>query len=441
MATAITQVGSASNNTGASTSLSAVTVTRTVTAGNTVVVTIAIHTVGTTVTSITDTGGSAYTRRATVTQGGFITQEIWSTAAGGALGCTSITVTVSAVGIFIADVGEYNGVALLGSTNTNSSASGQPSVSITTQDANNFTVMGFAIDGTPSTSALTGTVRQNHQTSAVGGNITGGMVDNTRQTVGALVCAVSPSAVHYAACSLELRSVNPGSLQVPTVLTTGAFAGTAGCTIASLALATGNLLVVCMDWDSSRTVSAITWNGIALTLDDVSAPLGALQNAMYSLSIASGATANLVVTLSGTARGVVIPIKCPGAATASWTDQVSDNNQGSAGTTPTTGNSPTTTQANELIIVSIGRAGSTIGGTWASGAIADLTTVADSTNVGLNVGYQIVNQTGVWVGSKTGSTSSTYCNVIATYKGVSAAAALPPAAFFIGQAVRRASYY
>lgn len=205
---AIAQVGSASNNTGSSTALSSISVTRTTTSGNTVVVTVEIHTVGTTVSTVTDSGGSTYTRQTTATQGGFVTSEIWSTTAGGALASTSITVTVSAAGTFIADVDEFSGVSSLGNVATATSASGNPSVSLTTQDANNYMVAGFTIDGTPTTAAGTGTLRQNHVTSA-GANITGCLVDNTRATVGSLTSSLSPSAVHFAATAVELRSGAP----------------------------------------------------------------------------------------------------------------------------------------------------------------------------------------------------------------------------------------
>lgn len=204
---AIAQVGSASNNTAAS-ALSSIAITRTTTTGNTVVITVEIHTVGTTVSTVTDTGGSTYARRATATQGGFVTSEIWSTGANAAVASTSITVTVSAAGTFIADLDEFSGVSALGITATNTSASGQPNVSLTTQDANNYMVAGFTIDGTPSTTSLTGTLRQNHVTTA-GANITGCLVDNTRATIGSLTSAVSPSAQHFAATALELRAPAP----------------------------------------------------------------------------------------------------------------------------------------------------------------------------------------------------------------------------------------
>ncbi len=205
------------------------------------------------------------------------------------------------------------------------------------------------------------------------------------------------------------------AIGTPTALTAGAFAGANNATI-SLTLATGDFLIVSYLFNSTRTVSTITWNGIALNQDTSTG--GATRLAISSLYIASGATANLVITLSGTATGAVQPLKVTGMSPGTAFDKTSTH-QDLTSTTPTSNATATTTQANELLIGAIDRiGGAAIGGSW-SNSFTDLATKADGTTNATNVGYRIVSAAGAYTAAKTGVTSGNYQSTIVTYIGTS----------------------
>ncbi len=184
------------------------TVTRTQTAGDDVVVTVAIRTTTSTVSSVTDTGSSTYAARGPGINNGTVARmEIWS--ARNAAASTSVTVNLGASSKFVACVGEYSGVAALGATSTATGATTTPTIALTTQDANNFVVAGFAAQGTATFSANVGALRGS--TNTTGGsastNIGGALNDNGAATASSVTNTATLSASNsWAAEALELRS-------------------------------------------------------------------------------------------------------------------------------------------------------------------------------------------------------------------------------------------
>ncbi len=184
------------------------TVTRTQTAGNDVVVTVAIRTTTSTVSSVTDTGGSTYAARGPGINNGTVARmEIWS--ARSAAVSTSVTVNLGASSKFVACVGEYSGVAALGAASTATGATTTPTIALTTQDANNFVVAGFAAQGTATFSANVGALRGS--TNTAGGsastNVGGALNDNGATTASSVTNTATLSASNsWAAEALELRS-------------------------------------------------------------------------------------------------------------------------------------------------------------------------------------------------------------------------------------------
>ena len=185
------------------------TVTRTEAAGNTVVVVAAIRTTTSTVSSVTDTGGSSYSFRASINNASSARVEVWSTPAGASKSSTSVTINLSASSKFVGCVFEYTGVAALGVTNTATSAAANPAISLTTQDNNNWCVAGFAGQGTGTFTAGTGTLRSSAVTSggAAGSNAGGAFADNTVATAGTCTNSVTNADTVWALAALELRSV------------------------------------------------------------------------------------------------------------------------------------------------------------------------------------------------------------------------------------------
>src|SRR5437016_9922984 len=175
-----------------------------VTAGNTNIVVVALRQVGSPVSTISD-GASTYSRE--VSQNNTTARtEIWSAkvAAGAS---TTVTVTLAAGSEVVCAVAQYSGVGALGLTNTNSGSGSALTVSLTTQDNNNWVVGGFAQRGNSGTlSAQTGTLRQVKVTS--GSSVKGALTDNTSATPASVTNAVTATqtGTNWAAAALELRT-------------------------------------------------------------------------------------------------------------------------------------------------------------------------------------------------------------------------------------------
>src|SRR5689334_7852751 len=105
-------------------------VTITINSGDTVVVVTATDVSGSAATNVTDSGGSTYTKKASIANGA-VQVDIW--VALSAQASTSVTATnASNSGDIVAIVGRYSGVAALGATATNTGSTANPTISLTT---------------------------------------------------------------------------------------------------------------------------------------------------------------------------------------------------------------------------------------------------------------------------------------------------------------------
>ena len=181
-----------------------VIVTITTSASNIVYVATALD--GTrTVSSITDTGGSAYTKHNSRSNGVY-SSGIWS--AYNVAASTSVTINLSAAGNNAVVVGEYSGGAMRGATARASGLTADPTVSVTTIDRNNWVVASFETsDGTAPT-AKTGNLRG---TSVIGTAVGCALNDNTAAAPGAVTNAVTHAASTWACCGSEVRTTATAS--------------------------------------------------------------------------------------------------------------------------------------------------------------------------------------------------------------------------------------
>jgi len=157
------------------------------------------------VNTLTDTGGSTYTERIAAYSSGSEVLSIFSTPAGGSLASTSITIGMETTNQAIACAFEYLGVASLGNTAVNNDTSAALTVSVTTQDANNWVVGGFGqYSGSAELTQNVGTLRA---ALSNGTNIVSGLADNTCVSAGSCQVAVaSDESAVWVAAGLELRS-------------------------------------------------------------------------------------------------------------------------------------------------------------------------------------------------------------------------------------------
>lgn len=159
--------------------------------------------------------GATFVNRGTITNstGTRQVRETIFTAANVNAGITTVTVTWAATTVGGASVAEIANVASLGQVVTATGTSANPTISLTTVDADNMMVAGFANESTAQAAfaaASDGMFRS--QGYALGdGNpdVPGCLVDNIRHAAGALACTLvySETTTIWAAMAIELRSV------------------------------------------------------------------------------------------------------------------------------------------------------------------------------------------------------------------------------------------
>ena len=117
---------------------------------------------------------------------------------------TAVTTTMSEGTAFVTTVEEYSGAQALGITEAKTGSSTAPGLTMTTGDANDWTVCATAsLGGTPTGGS--GNLRDGSSTSG----IAGAMVDNTGSSAGSVACADTVASGAWAATGIELRSVAP----------------------------------------------------------------------------------------------------------------------------------------------------------------------------------------------------------------------------------------
>ena len=205
------------------TAATSTTLTVTLVAGDTAFVVVGFPNNTTTVSSITDnaTGSSSvYGSQAVLrntnstTTGG----ELWATPIGGVgSGVTTLTINVSASVRFSVCAWEYSGALAYGVVATAASgSSASPSISLTTQDSNNFIVS--AMVHAASTSGWTASVG-NLRASIAGTSTDAGVagMDNTVASAGSVTTTATITSAAWIAVAIELRSV-ASSAAVPVQL-------------------------------------------------------------------------------------------------------------------------------------------------------------------------------------------------------------------------------
>lgn len=198
--------------------------------------------------------------------------------------------------------------------------------------------------------------------------------------------------------------------------------GTDLCILSSVAIANGASVVVCVSTEAAG-IASVTWNGQALTADvSLGLSLGKPTTAIYSKHNVTGATGDVVMTPSGTdwlGLGMSLTVyEVPGLASTPLDKSV--GNQGT-GTSPGSGATATTAQADEVLIGVVGEQtlGFAVGGTWDNSFIGSQdahTAGIDTGDVGISSAYRIVAATGAYSASKSSAVNGNYSAAIATYK-------------------------
>lgn len=235
----------------------------------------------------------------------------------------------------------------------------------------------------------------------------------------------------------------PGAGPPPGTVTRTALGGwgkdhATSCTVTNITLAAGDTLLVATDDDhadspgsctSSTGVCTVTWNGISLNYDAAGVMSGAgAQTSIWSLYTATGGTGNLVVTsgLTGGSMLAIVATKVSGLAPSSLDQK---HAAGGNSTTPSSGATPATAQADEFLWGVVGWANNnSVTGSWSNSftaggnARASLASAQCSGSssgwVGETTeeGYNTVSATGAYTAAKTAAAGDNWSTAIATYK-------------------------
>jgi hypothetical protein len=185
------------------------TISATINAGDTVVVVISVSTsTSPSGVTVSDSGGSTYTLRSTLGN-----VFIFTTAAGGALASTSVTVSMATSAWVVVSIGDYSGVSSLGATSSNFGSGTAPFVTVSVANSGSWLVGGFGGYGKSTVSSATGSLRESQLagSGSPGNWVSGTLVDNTGSTSDTCSITLS-SSESWQVAAAELKGAGGGSV-------------------------------------------------------------------------------------------------------------------------------------------------------------------------------------------------------------------------------------
>ena len=165
------------------------------------------------ISSVSDTGGSSYTKLASGANGA----DVFGTLSANA--STSVTITPSTSCNLIGLAATYTGVQAFGNTNTSSGTGTTLSVSITTQDANNWIFAAFTTLSTSAYTANQGTLIDQGVAGTGPSARNSADGENNSATAGNVTCSVTSGSASWVASAVEMRSTTGGGAPAPKRLT------------------------------------------------------------------------------------------------------------------------------------------------------------------------------------------------------------------------------
>jgi hypothetical protein len=199
---AITYVSEGHNDSGSATTL---TITKTISAGDDAVVSFTVTDSTVSITSVLDNNAVAYGVLGSVTHSSGL--KTWAYGKIDAPAATSITITYGSALVSNGTVFLFTGVSSFGNVGSNiGTDSTNPTLSVTTQDANNYIACMFGQSDIAAATAENGTIRVNNfglnQGSRFNTSIT-----NTAASPGSVTCSYTiGTARSYAGLGVELRN-------------------------------------------------------------------------------------------------------------------------------------------------------------------------------------------------------------------------------------------
>lgn len=190
-----------------------ISVTVAITANHTAIAVVHFGASGGAVTSLTN--GGTWTKICEITNNGLAAyhSELWATGVGASATASSVSVAWSgspeAISVEIAD---YSGIAALGNnaTNRSGSASANPNVALTLQDANNFIIAGGGAWDTTAFTVSGGNTIRKQQSGSGSSDIIGALLDNTQAGTGSITATLLHASNEWTMVAVEARSTTGG---------------------------------------------------------------------------------------------------------------------------------------------------------------------------------------------------------------------------------------
>lgn len=193
----------------------------------------------------------------------------------------------------------------------------------------------------------------------------------------------------------------------------------------SMAVSTGNDIIVALGTDpnSNMTVTVTDSAGNTYQEEALEVNVGNIRTYLFAAYDVNAMPIGSEITISmsvGVTAHAAVAALFDGLADVDTLDQMASENDTS--TSPSSGVTSATTQADELLIGVVGTEGSAddSAGTWGdsflAGPRAGTTGGADDENITISMGYRIVDATGSYTASKSGITSRDWAAIIGTFK-------------------------
>ena len=209
--------------------------------------------------------------------------------------------------------------------------------------------------------------------------------------------------------------ISLGSGQVPrtpvvTPLGTTGDEDVRSLSIPGVTLKAGETLLVSSNDEGDSAM--VTWNGISLHQDIGSTNGNGCYTKIFSLYSAGGGTGDIVATHTVGDLSINASLVTNLAPSALDKTRVGYG----VGANPSSGATPITTKANELLWGAIGYASnSAASGVWSEGFTSGGQFTFSGDTGGVEDGYKIVSSTGAFVAAKTGTAKDGWSALIATY--------------------------
>ena len=367
----ISPLGGAHNNTGTSSAPTSLSIGYNSGNNNTIVAVCALGSTTSSISSITDSG-STWALQAFANNGTAVRSEIWSTSAGGSVASTSFTVNISGGTPTSCALEEYSGVLSLGKTATAQGTSGIWSVTLTTQDANNYVAAGIGANSYYGYSNPTGSLRQSGViTSNSGSNyVEMALFDKAGATASPVTNGVITSPAPWAALALELRSVNVGIASVPVISAVNS-SGITG-TSATITWTTDQASSSQVEYGTTTAYGSLSANSAAQVTSHSVTLSGLTPGATYDYAVLSSNAAGLATSANftfSTPAGVPVISAVNSSAvtgtsaTITWTTDQASSSQVEYGTTTAYG-SLSANNASPVTSHSVNLSGLTPGTTY-----------------------------------------------------------------------------